>query len=102
MDGAIERSGQAVFLAAGFRKPHLPLNVPKRYFDLYSPEKITWPQEPPARVTALPPLARKNATTIAPLSDGERREAIRAYYAAISFMDAQVGVLLDAMDRLKL
>lgn len=90
------------FLAAGFRKPHMPLNVPRKYFALYPTQSITWPQEPPAHVAALPPMARKQATSIVPLGDAERREAIRAYYASISFMDAQVGVLLDQMDKLKL
>ncbi len=96
------RDKKPFFLAAGFRKPHMPLNVPKKYFDLYPLDKITYPQEPSAHIAALPPLARKNATTIADMPDMQRREAIQAYYAAISFMDAQVGVLLDQMDKAKL
>lgn len=97
-----KKQGTPFFLGAGFRKPHLSWNVPKRYFDLYSSEKITWQPEPPGSLEKVPIIARRGATTIAVLPDAERREAMRAYYASISFMDAQVGVLLDAMDRLKL
>lgn len=96
------RDKKPFFLAAGIRKPHMPLTVPSKYFDLYPLDKISYPIEPPAHVALLPPLARKNATTIADLPDKERREAIQAHYAAISFMDAQVGVMLDQMDKLKL
>ncbi len=96
------KSAKPWFLAAGFRKPHMPLNVPRKYFDLYPLDKITYPVEPPAHLAALPPIARRQATSIVPLEDRERREAMQAYYASISFMDAQVGVLLERMDRLKL
>lgn len=96
------KDGKPFFIGAGFRKPHLSWNVPKKYFDLYDPEKITWPKETPDHLANIPAIARRNATTIAPLPDEQRREAMRAYYASISFMDAQVGVLLDALDRLKL
>ncbi len=96
------KNNKPFFLAAGFRKPHMPLNAPAKYFDSYPLDKITYPQEPPEHVATLPPLARKNATSIVPLDDLQRREAMQAFYASISFMDAQVGVLLDQMDKSKL
>ncbi|MBA3440828.1 MAG: sulfatase, partial [Pyrinomonadaceae bacterium] len=97
------KSNQPFFLAAGFRKPHLKWDAPKRYFDLYDPAQIPLPQEPPDHLhnvprAAAPYLNQKGS----PLKDDEWRQALRAYYACISFMDAQVGVLLDQMDRLKL
>lgn len=96
------KEGRPFFFGAGFRKPHQSWNVPRKYFELYRLEDITWPPEPPDDLQDIPAIARKQATTIALLPDEQRRAAIRAYYASVSFMDAQVGVLLDQMDRLKL
>jgi uncharacterized sulfatase len=71
------------FLGVGFRRPHLPWLAPKKYFDMYPPEEI---QLPPAQ-----PGFDK------PFSDRVHREMIAHYYAATSFMDAQVGKVLDAL-----
>jgi uncharacterized sulfatase len=92
------------FLAAGFRKPHQKWEAPKKYFDLYDPTKIPLPQEPPLSQQKIPQAARgwKIDPAKPPATDAQRREAIRAYYASISFMDAQVGVLLDQVEKLKL
>ncbi len=93
------KAGKPFFLAAGFRKPHLPWAAPKKYFDLYPPSKIQVP----------PDLPQHNIPSVALMTElfgaaqpSSRAEAIAAYYANISFMDAQVGVLLDTLDRLKL
>jgi uncharacterized sulfatase len=90
------------FLAAGFHKPHLPWVAPKKYFDLYPPEKITLPQEPADVRKNVPAVAFTRTAGDDDLTELDRKKAIAAYYACVSFMDAQVGVLLDAMDRLKL
>lgn len=81
-----ENSGRPFFIAAGFGRPHAPWFVPRKYFDLYPPESIPLPE------------GKSN--------DGktkrERREARAAYYASISFVDAQIGLILDALDQLGL
>ena len=90
------------FVGCGFYRPHVPWIVPKKYFELYPLEKIlpaTSPLNdrddiPPAALTVRPPNYGR--------TDEECREAIRAYYASISYMDAQLGKVLDALDRLKL
>jgi uncharacterized sulfatase len=92
------------FIAAGFYRPHTPYIAPKKYFDLYPMEKITLPpisQSIPLEV----PKAALQSTTPWPYfgaTEPQAREAKRAYYATISFVDAQVGKLLDALERLKL
>jgi uncharacterized sulfatase len=93
------REGKPFFLAAGFHKPHLPWTAPARYFDLYPVERIPRPQDPPLK--DIPAIALMTELTGNP-APRSRTEAIAAYYACISFMDAQVGVLLQTMDRLKL
>lgn len=89
------------FLAVGFHKPHDPFNAPKKYFDQYPLEAIQLAKEPDDRSVDLP-LAIPSAKTFAAFTDAERREFRRAYFAGISFTDAQVGKLLDALDRLGL
>jgi uncharacterized sulfatase len=86
------------FLAAGFHKPHLPWTAPKRFFDLYSKEKITIPSEPKMR--DVPKVALQ--TELSGFSQPVRKEAIQGYYACISFTDSQIGLLLDEMDKLSL
>ena len=95
------RSG-SFFLGAGFHKPHLPFVAPKKYFDMYPPEKIKLPDEPADDRADIPPIALTRTDSDERMTDAERRQAIAAYHAATTFTDAQVGVLLDALDRLKL
>ncbi|PQB07700.1 hypothetical protein BST83_11430 [Polaribacter filamentus] len=85
------------FLAVGLKKPHDPFVAPKKYFDMYPLEACDPPLlpegwEPPYSHT-LP-----NETSIFNnFSDQDKREFLRSYYACTSFMDAQVGRLLDAL-----
>jgi len=91
-----------VFLAVGFRRPHTPYIAPRRYFELYPPSTIPLLDEPAEHLRLIPPLALTHKPGEAPLSDDVRRETTAAYYAANSFLDAQVGVVLNALDRLDL
>ncbi|MCS6862263.1 MAG: sulfatase-like hydrolase/transferase, partial [Abditibacteriales bacterium] len=85
------------FIAAGFHKPHLQWIAPQRYFDLYPPDKIQLPQEPPDDRRDIPTVAlTRNANFQGITDEKSRQQAIAAYYACTTFMDAQVGVLLDA------
>jgi arylsulfatase A-like enzyme len=98
-----ERQQQPFFLSVGFFRPHTPYVAPRRYFDLYPPETIELPaldakdrERVPAPAYA---SAKKEQET---MTDAQRRLAIQAYRASISFLDAQVGRVLDALDRLDL
>ena len=92
------------FIAAGFYRPHCPYIAPKKYFDLYPMEKITMAQGafPEAISAPKPSLASVTPWPWFGTTETQSREAKQAYYATISFVDAQVGRLLDALDRLKL
>lgn len=92
------------FLAAGIYRPHLPWYVPKKYFDLYPVDEIKLPEVKENDLEDVPAAGRKLAQ--ARLADfelvkktGKYREAVRAYLAAISFADALVGRLLDALEK---
>ena len=112
-DGQIAREGVRLleekrdvpfFIALGFHKPHDPFNAPKKYFDLYPLETLKLLDKPSTGSSNAPLAIGGGAwkTEFDKFTDQERREYMRAYYAGISFMDAQVGKMLDALDRLKL
>jgi iduronate 2-sulfatase len=91
------------FLAVGFRRPHVPYIAPRRYFHLY-PESLIPPlAEPLEHLRAIPPLALPYLCYAEEkLESPHRQSIVAAYYAAVSFLDAQVGVMLDALDELRL
>ncbi|MBL9186223.1 MAG: sulfatase [Opitutaceae bacterium] len=101
----IEKLGDRPWIiGAGFMKPHDPFVAPRKYFDLY-PENSIALHRPPAGQTPAPPLAvgfGEFGTVFARFTDRERHEFLRAYYACTSYMDAQVGRVLDTLDRLRL
>ena len=97
------------FLAVGFTKPHSPPTAPKKFFEMYDPAKINLPPDFAARPAApagfpeisIPPrnsdlFVQRDATP------EQAREMIRAYYASTTFTDANVGRVIEALDRLKL
>ncbi|MEM7479127.1 MAG: sulfatase [Planctomycetota bacterium] len=97
---------QNFFLAVGFLKPHLPFNAPKKYWDLYDPTKISLPDNyyPPKDA---PKIALHNSGELrsyagihpsAPVDAATGQSLIHGYYACVSFIDAQVGLLLDALE----
>jgi uncharacterized sulfatase len=92
------------FLAVGFYRPHTPYIAPKKYFDLYPIDKITVPPVSAADVQNVPTpaLASTKPWPSFGVSELQAREAKRAYYAAISFVDAQIGRVIEAVDRLGL
>jgi iduronate 2-sulfatase len=97
-----DQKGGSFFLGVGFFRPHSPYIAPKKYFDLYPVDQVPLPREIADDLDDIPEAALFTKPAHWGLSELERREALRAYYATISFMDAQVGKLLDALDRLKL
>ncbi len=100
---ALSADGKPWLIAAGFNRPHDPFHSPRKYFDLYPRDTLPLYREP-ADASAPPPFAVPKGwdKTFAEFSDDDRRSFLQAYLAGVSFMDAQVGRLLDSLDRLKL
>jgi uncharacterized sulfatase len=91
------------FLGVGFRRPHAPFAAPKKYFDMYPPDSVSSPPvAPPGYAKTILPAALNHAWGERPLTDQENRELRAAYFACSTYMDAQVGVVLDALDELDL
>ena len=91
------------FLGVGFYRPHTPYVAPRKYFDLYPPERIELPAlsaDDTSRSPAAAYLSSKKEQDS--MTDSQRREALQAYWASITFMDAQVGRVVAALDRLGL
>ncbi len=106
----LKAAGKPFFLAAGYLKPHLPFNAPKKYWDLYPPTTIKLPTNRD-RPTDVPAEALHNygelrhysgVPTQGQVSDSLARTLIRGYYACISYTDALVGQLLIALEELEL
>jgi iduronate 2-sulfatase len=107
---AAKRTDQPFFLAVGFVKPHLPFCAPAKYWDRYQPEDFALAQRqtPPDGAPSYAPQFGGELRNYAgvpkegTLPDDLQRSLIHGYYAAVSYMDAQVGRVLDELDRLKL
>ena len=101
---------QPFFLAVGFFKPHLPFIAPQKYWDLYDHETIRLPgnyhvptDAPPESIHPSGELrAYAGIPMSGPVSDETARNLIHGYYACVSYIDAQIGRLLDELDRLEL
>ncbi|WP_396600672.1 sulfatase [Algibacter sp. R77976] len=98
------------FLALGFMKPHLPFNAPKKYWDLYDRNKILLP-ESYVQPETTPKQAFNNFGELrnygniprkGKISDDLAKELIHGYYACVSYVDAQIGLVLDELKRLEL
>jgi len=98
-------NSEPFFLAVGFYKPHLPFTAPKKYWDLYKKEdlKFSKPNKPP---TDAPPFIFRSwsepgsyykASDKEPFNDSLSLELVHGYYACISFIDAQIGKLIDGL-----
>lgn len=97
-----DRTGKPFFLAMGFYRPHTPFVAPTHYFEKYPQNRIHPVMEKAGDRDDIPPAALHDRPGQRELTLAQRREIIQAYYACITFMDAQVGRLLAALDRLKL
>ena len=93
------------FLAAGFFNPHCPYVAPKRYFDMYPLDEIEMPdlEEGKKDLEDVPPMAVQRDTKnwpyyIADVSLEDARKCKQAYFACNTFVDAQVGRLIDALE----
>lgn len=107
----LAQKDQPFFLAVGFFKPHLPFNAPKKYWDLYDESKISITHSPdiPKNVNKASlfnsdefnqyKLGEEHPTLDNPVSDDYARKLRHAYYAAVSYSDAQVGKVLDELKK---
>jgi arylsulfatase A-like enzyme len=95
------RPEEPFFLAVGFVRPHVPLVAPKSMFDLYDEDSIPLPYVPEGDLDDLPePAAAMANEGRYWLTEKQQKQSIAAYYASVTYMDQQVGRLLDALDRL--
>ncbi len=98
-----ERHDKPFFLAVGVYKPHLPWYVPKKYFDLYPLDKVAVPATREDDLDDLPPQGLLMARTRGDHEFIVERDlwpnAVQAYCASVSFVDAQIGLLLDALEK---
>jgi iduronate 2-sulfatase len=98
-----KRNKESFFLAVGFYRPHTPYVAPRRYFDMYPRNRIELPALTESDRSRTPEAAYRSAHKEQDsMTDDQRREAIQAYRASTTFMDAQVGHVLAALDRLGL
>jgi iduronate 2-sulfatase len=107
LQSAARSPQQPFFLAIGFVKPHLPFCAPQKYWDLYDRRAFQVPalQQPPQGAPPFAPTTwgelRQYAEMPAagPLTEKQALLLIHGYHAAVSFMDAQLGRVLDELDR---
>ena len=93
-----ETTGHPLFLAVGYYRPHTPYIAPAEYFDMYPPEAIEAPPDPTADRGDIPVAALADRPGQLQMTDAQKIAAIQGYYASISFVDTQVGRLLNALD----
>lgn len=97
------REKRHFFLSVGSHRPHTPLIAPKKYLDMYDPATIPLPMAPPEKDRGISDVAHKfgrssDIFTQKPATDQQAREAVAAYYACVSMVDAGVGRILDTLE----
>ncbi|MEZ4703240.1 MAG: sulfatase [Rhodothermales bacterium] len=120
-DMALEKLGelagrdQPFFFGIGYYRPHLPFNAPAKYWDLYDPADIPLAENPePPRGAPIMAINTQRELwgysdfkhvvhpSVGTLSEAEKRHLKHGYYASVSYVDAQIGRLLDRLDELGL
>lgn len=96
-----KQDGTPFFIAAGFVRPHLPFSAPKRYWDMHDRKNLPIPtfKDHPA---GSPKVAHKRGGEIDAYSPATTPELIHGYYAGTTFVDAQIGRVIDELHRLEL
>lgn len=109
----IDADGTPFFIVAGFARPHLPFSAPKKYWDLYDPADLPMPKFEDLP-TDSPAVAGKRGGEIrnyfpvpdkkdpAQISKELQRKLIHGYYASSSYVDAQIGKVIDGLNHLQL
>jgi arylsulfatase A-like enzyme len=103
VDQLQKKHDKPFFLAVGLHKPHMPWNVPRKYYDMHPASQI---KLPPYLTNDLADVPEAGVRMAAPQGDhakmtesGRWKEAVQGYLAAITYADAMIGRLLDAFDR---
>ena len=106
---AVNKLGQKhdkpFFLATGFNRPHVPWHVPKKWYDMFPLENIKTPPYLKNDLDDVPLMGKRvSAVPMMPTAEelterGEWKEMLQAYYASVAFVDAQVGKVLDALEK---
>lgn len=97
-----ERNGSPWFMGLGYLRPHLPHVAPARFFDMYKLSEIEPIVNPPGDRDDIPlasEIAIKTRANDMRMNEADKKEAIRAYYASVSYMDWQVGRVLAALEK---
>ena len=98
-----KRGEKPLFLACGIFRPHLPWYVPPKYFKAYPPDKIQLPNVKDDDLDDIPAIGKQIAKPSgdhkAVIDGNQWRKAVSSYLASIAYADAQVGRLLDALDK---
>jgi iduronate 2-sulfatase len=95
--------GEAFFLAVGFVRPHVPFVSPKSYHTAFKPEAMLLPEKRPGDWDDIPKPGINYKTSLnMQMDEVKQKKAVAGYYAAVSYMDAQVGKVLDALEAAKL
>jgi len=109
-DGRIARTASALlkefsktkkqfFLSVGSSRPHTPLICPRKYIEMYNPEDIPWPPAPPEKDKNVPGVATSFGQSHDIFPEPEQaREVIAAYYGCVTFLDKQLGMVLDTLE----
>lgn len=91
------------FLSIGLHKPHMPWNVPRKYYDMHPLDSINLPPTTENDLSDVPPAGQKMANARGDhaqiLKSGRWKEAVQGYLAAVSYSDAMIGRLLDALEK---
>lgn len=106
----LKQQDKPFFLATGFYRPHLPFNAPQKYWDLYPEESIYLPDNyyhpknvPDVAIHKFGELRKYYGVPAkGAVSDKMAHDLIRGYYASVSYVDAQIGKVLDALEELGL
>jgi len=102
IDQLQKKHDRPLFLTIGLHKPHMPWNVPRKYYDMHPLDKIELPPVDANDLDDVPPagvaMAKPNGDHRAILESGRWKEAVQAYLAAVTYADALIGRLIDALD----
>jgi len=97
-----KKAGKPFFLGVGFVRPHFPMVQPKKFFELYPQEKMQIPPLIPGDLDDIPPAGHGSDGKGLNEMEESRRRMWQAYYSSVTFMDEQLGRVIDELDRLGL